>query len=99
MPRASDIYASANYLNAGDIAKPTVTRIKGVTVEAMRDGKKKIVVVLEGVEKSLVLNKTNAATLTAKFGEDYDRWTGEEVTLASVPTTFQGQNVKGLRIL
>jgi hypothetical protein len=99
VPRVSDVYESRNYMNASDISKPITSKIKGVSVESMKDGKKKIVLTLEGQEKSLVLNKTNAGTLTARFGEEYDRWGGQEVTLASVPTTFQGQNVRGLRIL
>lgn len=99
MPKVSDIYSQANYLTAADITKPITTKIGGVTVEAMKDGKRKIVVLLEGVAKSLVLNKTNASTLSSRFGDDFEKWVGEEVTLASVPTTFQGQNVKGLRVL
>ncbi len=99
MVKVTEVYTAANYLNANDIAKPINTTIAGVTVESMKDGKKKIVVVLAGLEKSLVLNKTNAKTLAQKFGEDTNDWAGKEISLAAVPVEFQGAMTKGLRIL
>lgn len=99
MTKVSEIYQNANFLNANDVPKPITAKIKGVTVEAMKDGKKKIVLVLEGVEKSLALNKTNSKTLESRFGEVMEEWKGEEIQLASVPVEFQGSMTKGLRIL
>jgi len=33
------------------------------------------------------------------IGPDYNKWAKAKITLATVPTTYNGEQVKGLRIL
>lgn len=63
-----------------------------------KSGGKKIVLVLEGVEKPFALNSTNAHDLAERFGDDYNGWVGKEFTIVKTSTTFNGQKVGALRI-
>lgn len=98
MPSAKDLYRGGKYLAAADITRPTEARIVRAATEELK-GVEKLVLTLEGVEKALIVNKTNADTLSEKFGDDYTAWVGQTVTIAAVPTTYQGQSVKGVRVL
>ena len=62
-----------------------------------KDGstKRKYLVYFEGVEKALVLNKTNAQKLAAAFGKDYSKWIGLEVELYAEMT---GLGKEGVRV-
>ena len=62
-----------------------------------KDGstKRKFVVYFEGVEKALVLNKTNAQKLAAAFGKDHSKWIGMEVELYAEMT---GLGKEGVRV-
>ncbi len=72
--------------------------IKYVKVETIKE-KKKLVLSFEGTEKKLALNSTNARQLEEAHGSDCKKWVKATITLAAVPTTFNGEQVKGLRIL
>lgn len=85
-------------MKSEDIKEPTKIVIENATVAVVKD-KKKIVLSFENTQKKLVLNKTNAMELVVKFGADYQRWSGQEITIAAVPATFEGKTVKGIRVL
>ena len=53
---------------------------------------------LEGVQKLVVLNKTNAFNLAEAFGKDFDKWVGKRVTVKAERTQFGGKPVLGLRL-
>ena len=83
-----DLYGS-KYLTAGDLhGKQPRHRIGKVDVSELKekDGstKRKFVAYLEGVEKPLVLNKTNATKLAGAYGKDRSAWVGTTVALASM---------------
>jgi hypothetical protein len=80
------------------VKKATQFVIKDIKVETIRD-KKKLVLSFEGTDKKLALNSTNARHLEEAHGSDYKKWTKTTITLAAVPTTFNGEQVKGLRVL
>ena len=49
-------------------------------------------------EKSLILNKTNAKTIAAMYGNDTDLWKGQRITLYPAKTTFGAERVDCLRV-
>jgi hypothetical protein len=62
-----------------------------------KDGstKRKYLVYFDGVEKALVVNKTNAQKLAAAFGKDHANWIGMGVELYSEMT---GLGKEGVRV-
>jgi hypothetical protein len=90
-----DIYGST-YLSADDVKKPFTTIIKDIDEGDFGSRKKKILV-LKGVRKPVVLNKTNAGNLSEEYGKDFD-WVGKPVLVKAERTQFQGKPVMGLRL-
>ena len=78
----------SKYLSAGDLAKgPKVTTVTSVAHEAMADGRMKPTVYLNGYQKGVVVNKTNAEVLYTLSGSDDDEdWAGVSVELYSEST-------------
>ena len=62
-----------------------------------KDGstKRKLAAYFEGVEKPLILNKTNATKLAGSYGKDWSNWTGKEVELYAEMT---GLGKEGVRV-
>ncbi len=95
--------AFSSHLKAEDIgtAQPVV-QISDVRVEEVgqdKDKERKPILYFEGKDKSLVLNKTNATTLTEIFGTDEtDEWIGQRIRLFVAKVDFQGRKVDGIRI-
>jgi hypothetical protein len=60
--------------------------------------KHKYVMLFEGVEKGLVINKTNALKLAEAYGKQSSRWIGQAVQLYAEDTSFgKGVRVRPLR--
>lgn len=51
----------------------------------------KPVLYFKGKEKGLVLNKTNAGTISAAYGDDTEDWFDQPLILFSIMTGFQGK--------
>ncbi len=90
----------SNWLKAADFNNRTVklTIDKVVFEEIGQNNDKKPVVYFEKVKKGLILNKTNATTIGAVHGQDFEGWTGKEIELFSMSVPFQGQNVAAIRV-
>lgn len=100
------------YLGSHDLnGKDTVLTIRRVIVEEIeteRGKEKKPVVYFEETaalaaktqaeEKRLVLNRTNAKTIAAIYGNELDAWTGKRVQLFSTEVTAFGKTVDAIRI-
>ena len=101
MPSAKKLYPGGKHFKAADLNGPRKLRISGVSEGRAGPNSKEdqLIVAFEGEEKDLVLNSTNAGVLISRYGDDYGKWSGQEVTIAAVPTQFQGQNVQGIRII
>jgi hypothetical protein len=87
----------SKYLKAVDIpaGRDTVCQIDVVQLETMeQNGEEKPVLSFIGKQKGLVLNKTNAETLTGALGDESDSWHGATVALFVVPT----QKGPGIRL-
>jgi hypothetical protein len=96
-----DMYGS-KWLSADDLDGETPRyKIKDVRIESLRDKdgrtNNKLVLYFNGVEKALVLNKTNAGRMAAAYGKDESRWIGKAVELYTETTTY-GDGIR-IRIL
>jgi hypothetical protein len=96
-----DLYGS-NFLAATDLKKPITAIVEQVEQQDFaRQGerrKMKAVLHVHGIKKPIVVNKTNALTLAAAFGKDFDDWIKQRVTIKAEPTTFGGKPTKGIRL-
>ena len=81
------------------VKKPLdVAVIEEVKLEKIRD-EAKPVCYFEGMQKGLVLNKTNSMMIAAIAGTpDTDRWPKTEVTLYPTKVPFEGRIVDSIRV-
>ena len=88
-----------DYLNASHIgdARPDVV-IENCAIEKFDNGDQKPVLRFQGKERGLVLNKTNANIISAKYGEETDLWSGKPLTLYATKVQFKDKLVDGVRV-
>lgn len=92
-------FDTSNYLNAKTAGKyngKTLT-IFDARAEDIREIRK-LIIGFEGVEKSLIANKTNREVLTEKFGDDIDDWIGKTVILHIVLVMFEGKRTPSINL-
>ncbi len=99
MTSVSELFPS-RFLKAADLKGRTVkVKIKKVEVEEIgQDKDQKAVAYFDGVERGLVLNKTNAFAIAEIHGDPTDGWTGKEIEIFSMMVPYQGQNVAAIRV-
>ncbi len=99
MTSISELFPS-RFLKAADLKGRTVkVKIKKVEVEEIgQDKDEKPVIYFDGVERGLVLNKTNGVAIAEIHGDATDGWTGKEIEIFSMMVPYQGQNVAAIRI-
>jgi hypothetical protein len=96
--RISDQFPS-DYLRAADFETDTVLTMSSVSLEEIGAGKeKKPVLYFKDVEKGLILNKTNASTISELYGDDTSEWIDEAITLFAATTSYQGKTVPCVRV-
>jgi hypothetical protein len=93
-----DLYGS-KYLTANDLHGETQRRKIGkvdVVELKEKDGstKRKYVAYFEGVDKALVVNKTNATKLATAYGKDRSKWVGVVVELYAEMTSLGKEGVR-----
>jgi len=93
----------SNFLKASDITDDVMTvTIKDAAVEQMgkgKDAENKLILSFRGMEKKLVCNKTNAATISKVIGsDDTDDWIGQRINLVVREVEFQGDITMGIRV-
>lgn len=102
MPSAKDLYSGGKHFKASDLSGGPL-RLKISSIAADKPGsnseRDKLILKFEGQEKDLILNATNAGVLVGRFGDDYSKWVGSEVIIASVPVQYNGQTVQGIRVV
>lgn len=62
------------------------------------NGVDKVVMRFKGLDKTLVLNKTNMNALVAAYGDESDTWINNKVQLIIIWTTYQGNPTEGIQI-
>jgi hypothetical protein len=98
--KISSMYGSSKYLKAADLnGEDKVLTIESVTEEEVGvERERKPVVFFRGMQKGLVLNKTNADRLAHRLGDETGAWRGANVELYSELVSYQGQKMEGLRV-
>jgi len=97
MPSIDEYYQS-DLLKSDDIKDEVKLTI--VKVEPIKIGEQnKLAVTFDEIDKKLVLNQTNAKRISeiAKT-KDYSKWSGLEITLYTIWTTFKKEEVKAIRV-
>lgn len=91
----------STYIKSADLAGDVTYTIDRVEIESVgqgRDAEDKPIVYFREVDKGIVLNKTNAATIAKLYGPDTDGWAGNPITLFATEVEFQGQQTLAIRI-
>ena len=92
-----DIYRS-KYMTSDDLNGRSATyTVSGCLAEDVGDDTK-LVLEFSGIDRPLVLNKTNAITMAELYGSETDGWTGKQIKLVPATTQYQGKTVKCTRI-
>jgi len=90
------------YVGAWDLEGKEVTvRIVRVTAETLKNKageNKKPVVYFEGTDKGFALNKTNAKTIAAMYGNDTAAWSGKLITLYATSVSFGNETTDAIRV-
>ena len=98
----NEVYKSGNTLKAEDLQKREHTlTIKEVELATIPDGdreKKMIDVNFYETDKNLLLNRTNADSISYMFGADTDAWLGKKICLYPTMVPFAGRTVEAIRI-
>ena len=71
---------------------------KVIFEEIGQEKEKKPVLYFTDTKKGMVLNKTNATTIGAVHGQEFEAWTGKEIELFEMMVPFQGKNVPSIRV-
>jgi len=81
----------SKYLKAADLQGREI-RLTMANVEREKIGDDfKPVLYFKGKEKGVVLNKTNAGTISEAYGDDTEDWFDQPIILFSVMVDFQGK--------
>ena len=99
MTTLNDLFPS-KYLKAADIGESDliVTIKKLVKEELGQDRDEKPVLYFSETDKGLVLNKTNAESIAAIYGNDLGGWVGKRIALYATEVSFAGKVSMGIRV-
>jgi hypothetical protein len=75
---------------------PTIRKV--VVEEIGQDRQEKPVVYFRQTQLGLVLNRTNAARLSASLGDETDGWIGKQIVLETEQVPMRGQMVNSIRV-
>lgn len=100
MPSFKDIYRTP-LLSAQRLGKEKIQGpIESIAIETVKGTKgeeqTKLVVEMSNGDVRIALNKGNAQLLAKKWGDDYEKWVGKVVKVATHKTQYMGKEVDGL---
>jgi hypothetical protein len=89
----------SRFLRCADLqGKPVRVRIANVTREDI-GGEQKVIMAFSNGTKQLVLNKTNARTISKVLASsDTEGWRGREILLVPAVVDFRGESVDAIRV-
>ena len=89
----------STYLKASDLPEKGVTVIiESLEMETIGEDDKPVLH-FQGKEKTLVLNKTNAQTISEVLRTpETDEWIGQKIAIYPTETDFQGKRVPCIRV-
>lgn len=76
----------------------TMDRVDLEDVGSAGDTEMKPVLYFRETDKGLVLNKTNASTISSLYSPETDEWRGKKIALFSQEVDFQGRQVLAIRV-
>jgi len=94
--KMADLFPS-KFLKAAELDGNLTLTIKTVLQEDLGEQLKPVAYFLE-TKKGLVINRTNANTISALYGQDTDAWTGNQITLFATEVDFKGQTTLAIRV-
>ena len=101
MPDYRKMY-DKDYLGAWDIEGKDFTlkirEVKQGDLQSAGGKSKRPVVMFDGAEKGLVLNKTNGKTIAALYGTKTEAWVGKSITIYATKTQMAGEEVDCIRV-
>ena len=100
MTNINDIFPS-KYVKATDLrGKDHSVVIYGVEekVKVGRDEDEVTVLYFKGRKKGMILNRTNARTISSIHGPETDNWGDKAITLYSTEVEFGGNTTLGIRV-
>lgn len=100
--KSGEVYPS-KFLKAEDLGddEPTVTieRVLMEELDSKDHGKQqKPVAYFKGLEKGLVINKTNWSIIARQHGDESDDWVGKQITLFVMDVEAFGEIVSAIRV-
>ena len=104
--KVGEVYASnSKWLKAEDLGgkehELVISEVKLMSVTNRDDHAKvdsKIELAFRDREKTLLLNKTNAASIASMHGDDAEGWVEKPVTLYPTQVEYQNKTVNAIRI-
>ena len=101
MPKMNAMFPS-KYLAAADLDEREQTyTVSGIDTEVVGQGdeaESKWVLYFSEADKGLVLNKTNATSISGALGDDTDDWIGRQIVLYPTEVAFSGKMVACIRV-
>ena len=96
----ADDFLGGNYLRKEDIRAPQNVTVTDVWSEKiLGSNRPKLIIAFEGIEKPLILNKTNIKRLVAIFDTpDTTKWRGQIMLYVEKGVEYAGRVVGGLRV-
>lgn len=94
-------YTESNYVSArtgGEYKDKTYVIDSAFEEEVGPNKDVKVCIRLKGIEKPIVLNKTNIILLATEYGDDTTAWINKKVVFRIIPTQFNGQPTKGITL-
>jgi hypothetical protein len=91
----------SKWLKSGDAEEDLTLTIKSVAIEEVGSGdntEQKPVLYFDETEKGMVLNKTNAETISTLHTPETDNWIGNKITLFATEVDFGGKQTLALRV-
>jgi hypothetical protein len=90
----------SKFVAAGDLMGQDVSVVvSSVTIEEVgADAEKRPVVHFQGMQKGMVLNRTNAKRIATMYGPEVESWVGRPVTLYPSETEYSGETVPCIRV-
>jgi len=88
----------SKYLKAADLQGREVKVIMANVEREKIGDDTKLVLYFKGKDRGVVLNKTNAFTISEAYGDDTDDWYDQEIILLSVMVDFQGKVGPAIRM-
>ena len=100
MPSINDVYGATDLLKATDLpyGVPCPVTIESISPKQFDDGNK-LEIRFVGKKKCFICNKTNARTIAAIYGENFEFWPGKQISIIHTFTDFQGEQVACIRVV